>query len=429
VLHQHKWDPNHYIIVKCFKSLGGVVFAATDMLQYNPTPQQKAEARFLRAWAMYWLLDLFDQVPYREPGENLVQPAKVRKGLDALSYIIKEIDKVLPDLPDDLPYKANKSAARVLLMKCYLNKGVYSNRTNPTFDPADMNKVIGLADELINSKKFSFSNNYFDNFSPDNGTKSNENIFTQLSSADGNYALASAWHSTFHYSQGGWNGYTTLSDFYNKFESADNRREAVYTYPNAPLNPGKRVNVGFLRGQQYDLNTDDPLTEGSAPVIFTDSVKNIEPGPNLNMPGIRSIKYPPDYLNFYPWVGPPTNEFVHFRFPDVLLMKAEAILRGGTPTSGVPYGDKALDIVNAIRTDPSRNATALTSINLDVLYDERGREFWWENWRRQDMIRFGRYLEPFQAKENQSETKYLLFPIPYEQLAVNPDNLVQNPGY
>jgi hypothetical protein len=132
-------EPNHYVIGKCFKSLGGVVFAATDMLQYNPTTQQTAEARFLRAWAMYWLLDLFDQVPYREPGENLVQPAKVLKGLVALDSIISEINKVLPDLPDETN-KANKSAARVLLMKCYLNKGVYANRTNPTFDPADMNK-------------------------------------------------------------------------------------------------------------------------------------------------------------------------------------------------------------------------------------------------------------------------------------------------
>jgi len=44
------------------------------------------------------------------------------------------------------------------------------------------------------------------------------------------------------------------------------------------------------------------------------------------------------------------------------------------------------------------------------------------------MIRFGEYLEPFEQKEDQSDTKYLLFPIPYEQLAVNP-NLVQNDGY
>ena len=432
VLHQHKWDPNHYIIGKCFKSLGGVVFAATDMLRYNPTAQQEAEARFLRAWAMYWLLDMFDQVPYRDTGENVIKPARVRRGLEALDSIISEINDVLPNLPDIPPFdnrgKANKYAANVLLMKCYLNKGVYINRKNPSFDPADMNKVISLADEIIKSNKFSFSANYFDNFSPYNSTTGKENIFTQKSNTDGNYVLSSAWHATSHYAQGGWNGYTTLSDFYNKFESADKRREAVYPYDNAPPNPGNRVNVGFLRGQQYDLNTDDPLTDGSLPVIFTDSVKNIEPGPNLTMPGIRAIKYPPDYLHFFPFLGPPTNEFVHFRFPDVLLMKAEAIFRGGTPTSAGNYGNTALDIVNAIRTDPSRNATALTSINADVLYDERGRELWWENWRRQDMIRFGKYLKPFQEK-GESEEKYLLFPIPYEQLAVNPVYLVQNPGY
>jgi hypothetical protein len=57
----------------------------------------------------------------------------------------------------------------------------------------------------------------------------------------------------------------------------------------------------------------------------------------------------------------------------------------------------------------------LTSINADVLYDERGREFWWENWRRQDMIRFGKYLPPFQKKKTLAMRKYLVFPIPYEQ--------------
>ena len=155
LLHQHKWDPGHKTIRDCFKSLGGVVFAATDILQYNPNAQQKAEARFLRAWAMYWLLDLFDQVPYREPGENIVQPAKVRKGIEALNYIISEINAVQADLPDDpaSTNKANKSAAKVLLMKCYLNKGVYADRANPSFDLLDMNKVISLADEIINGNK------------------------------------------------------------------------------------------------------------------------------------------------------------------------------------------------------------------------------------------------------------------------------------
>jgi hypothetical protein len=62
------------------------------------------------------------------------------------------------------------------------------------------------------------------------------------------------------------------------------------------------------------------------------------------------------------------------------------------------------------------------------MLDERGRELWWEGWRRQDMIRFGKFLLPFQEKDHHSEKKYLIYPIPDEQLAVNP-NLEQNPGY
>ena len=64
---------------------------------------------------------------------------------------------------------------------------------------------------------------------------------------------------TMHYNQApsGWNGFTTLSDFYNKFEASDTRRGVAYNYtsPKAPMNPAKAVNVGFLIGQQYDMNT------------------------------------------------------------------------------------------------------------------------------------------------------------------------------
>jgi hypothetical protein len=429
VLHQHKWDANNAHIHECFTSLGGIVYSATDMLQYNPTTQEQAEARFLRAWAMYWILDMYDQVPYREPGESVITAAKVRKGIEALDFIINEINAIQNSLPDGPASKANKSAAKVLLMKCYLNKAVYTNRSAPVFDPLDMDKVINLADEIINSNAYGFSENYFDNFAPNNGTLGvKENIFTQLSTPSSNYAVYFAWLSVLHYTQGGFNGFATLPDFYNKFEATDKRREAVYDYDNGPPNPGRKVNVGFLVGPQYDLFSGDPLIdEVNRPVILTPEVKNIEPGPNVKMTGIRPVKYPPDYLNFS-YQSHPDNDFVYLRFPDVLLMKAEAILRGGTPTSAGPYGNTALSIVNAIRTHPSRGVDALLTIDPDILLDERGRELWWEGWRRQDMIRFGKFLMPFQEKDYQSDPKYLLFPIPNDQLSVNP-NLVQNPGY
>jgi hypothetical protein len=434
VLHQQKYDPSNVVIHDCFNHLSGVVHAATDMLQYKPSPRQQAEARFLRAWAMYWLLDMYDQVPYREPGESTVGPARVMKGIEALDYIIREVNTVETDLPDGPANRANKYAAKVLLMKCYLNKAVYENRTDPPDpDPLDMNKVISLADSIINFGSYTFSKRYFDNFSPANGTDSRENIFTQASNFDGGYALALAWIAVLSYPQNGANGFSTLSDFYNKFEPSDKRRGVAYDYLNSPLNPGRRVNVGFLIDQQYDLSVDTPFTSSytnqtnPVPVIFTPYVQNTEPGPNIEMPGIRPLKYPPDWLHFS-FNGPPSNEFVYFRFPDVLLMKAEAILRGGTGTVAGPYGGDAHSIVNSIRTDPSRGASPLANVTLDTVYNERGRELWWENWRRQDMIRFKKFLLPFQQKDNTSDTKYLLLPIPYEQLGVNP-YLAQNPGY
>ena len=99
-------------------------------------------------------------------------------------------------------------------------------------------------------------------------------------------------------------------------------------------------------------------------------------------------------------------------------MKAEALLRTGNAAGG-------LAIVNQIRT--ARGATPLASLTADNLLDERGRELYWEGWRRNDLIRFGKFLNAWQEKAA-STSERLLFPIPNEQLAVNP-NLTQNPGY
>ena len=140
--------------------------------------------------------------------------------------------------------------------------------------------------------------------------------------------------------------------------------------------------------------------------------------------GIRPQKYVWDWT--YNWQL--DNDWVYFRLPDVLLMKAEAILRGGTGTSAGPYGSTALELVNSIRQHPSRGASALSAIDLNILLDERGRELWLECWRRQDLIRFGKFLDAIQEKEFISDPRYLLFPIPNQQLAVNA-YLIQNPGY
>jgi starch-binding outer membrane protein, SusD/RagB family len=422
VLHAQKWDGEHVHIRDVFNRLLGTCYAATDFLRFDSTSSKASEARFLRAFAEFMVLNGWNQVPYRSPGESTLEPSRVRKGGEELDYIISEIKTVLPTLPDGPVGKANKNAAKVLLMKCYLNKGMFLNRAAPTFDNADMQQVISLADEIIGSNKYAFSANYFDNFAPDNTNIGKENIWTQenvagISAAAGS-TVNSRWHTVMHYNQnpGGWNGFTTLSDFYSKFENTDTRRGVAYPTPGVP-NPGHRINVGFLIGQQYNWTDDTPLKDRTgAPLIFTPEVTLIETGKNLEVTGIRPFKYPIDYVN--DGSGNVDNDYPYFRLADVMLMKAEALLRSG--------GTGALVIVNAIRLN--RGASALSTLTLDNLLDERGRELYLESWRRQDMIRFGKFLDPFQEKTDKSDPKYLLFAIPNQQLAVNP-NLVQNPGY
>lgn len=430
VMHNHRWDADHGFLTDTYRELNQAQFAATTVLDNNPSAVQKAEARFIRALAMWAVLDGWDQVPYRATtkGDLTKTLPETLKGAAATQFLIDELVAALPDLPDGPKWKANKNAARALLMKLYLNKGVYADRSAyPTypFAPADMNQVIALADAIINSTSpsYALADNYYDNFAPNNSSNTNENIFaTEHTNATGRGGNnQSRWYCGLHYNNNpsGWNGFTTLGEFYDLFGANDKRRSSDYT----GVTNVSGLKVGFLFGQQYNQNGVALQDRRNNPLSFTKEVKLKETGANLEITGIRVMKYPPDYAaNF-----PANNDMVILRFADVLLMKAEAILRGGTGTNAGPYGNTALSIVNYIRTHASRNAGALGSIDLAELLKERGRELYWESWRRNDMIRFGTFLNAYTEKPVTTEER-LLFPIPNEQLAANP-NLNQNPGY
>ncbi|MDF7814695.1 RagB/SusD family nutrient uptake outer membrane protein [Hymenobacter sp. YC55] len=430
-LYNHTWDGNNERVRDTFNQLEGIIFASTDLLRFGPTQQQQAEARFIRAWATYLLLDLYDQVLYREPGEQLSNLARVRKGTEALDFVVSELNEIQKDLPDAPVSRATKDAARVLLMKCYLNKGVYANRQSPTFAAADMNQVIRLADEIINSNKYSFTPNYFDNFAPNNTAIGRENIYTQENTYGNSGPVRDLWKFVSHYNMrpvDGYNGPAATAEAYDLFEAGDKRRGVAYDSPDGPPNPGRRINAGYLIGQQYNLITDAPLTtRGGGPLAFTKDINLFETGPDLEAKGIRPIKYPVDYASEAQGGNGANNDHVTFRLADVLLMKAEAILRGGTATSAGTYGATPLAIVNSLRTHPSRGASALTSLTLNVLLDERGRELYSESWRRQDMIRFGTFLRARKDKP-ESNPKYLVYPVPQNQVDIN-SNITQNPGY
>lgn len=412
-LHAHSWTAEHDFLSATFNDLLQVVFLTTNMLEFKPTAQQAAEARYLRAFVVLTVADGWGQVPFREAGSDLLLDAQVLSPQQAVEFVVKEVDEILKDLPDGAANKANKNAARVLKMKALLNKGTYLNRSAPTFNAADMAAVVALADEITASGKYSLETNFYDNFAPNNDVVSSENIWTAENLggvSSGN--VRSRWFCTLHYNQNpsGWNGFTTLGDFYDKFESGDVRKSADYP----GMTDVSGIKAGFLIGQQFDQNGIALKDRQGNPLAFTRDVALKEAGTNLEVTGIRAIKYPIDYKSG----DNVNNDFVYYRYSDVLLMKAEALLRSGNSAG-------ALTIVNQIRS--ARKASNLSALDVNSLLDERGRELYWEGHRRTDLIRFGKYLDATQLKPK-SGPERLLFPIPANALASNP-NLKQNPGY
>lgn len=457
VIHNHTWNADHAQVLNVFNGLNKINFDATNVLSFTPTPAQAAQAKFLRAYALYYLLDLYGQYPIRNPGDNLLNAPTVLSGAPAVNFIISELTAALPNLPASTGGTGTKiatqDAAKVLLMHMYLQRGAFLNRASPTFASTDMDSVIYYGNQIMSSGTYSYSANYFDNFNATNGN-SHETIFAYPNSS-GNVVNSSGiqarWMMTLHYNSysaqapnAGWNGFSTMSDFYNTFgvnalgpvpttysmaDSTLDSRIGLRAYGATTANSG--IRPGMLVGQQYDAAGNPEKDRKGNPLSFTPVIASnmIETGNNLEVTGIRVVKYVPDFTDasgkYYS--SNSGNWLILMRYPDVVLMVAEAQMRKGNNA-------QALLLVNQLRA--ARNAPALISMTLvnpanvddpTTLLAERGRELYWESYRRTDLIRFGVFLKPWQYKPN-DDPKNLVYPIPTQALAANP-NLKQNPGY
>ncbi len=403
-LHQHTWDATHAYVLETWNGLNQRAFKCNQILDASPSAAQAAEAKFLRAFYMYHIMDLFGQVPFRNVDDGVDVNPKVFSRSEAFDFIQKDLEEALPNLPNTGPAAVNatatQAAANALLARLYLNKAVYKSNdgTGPySFDAADMNKVIAYCD-AVTAAGYSLESDYFTNFST---SAAKEIIFTSLQGTP-----ESRWRMTLHYDQnpGGWNGFTTLADFYAKFEPQDQR---IGSYPAPDGSTFSGVGRGFLVGQQ--LKDDGSIlinSRNSQPLQYTPDVKLAGA---TTFEGIRVIKYHPAN----------SGKYILLRYADVYLMKAEAIMRGGSASQ------TALQMVNALRQ--TRGATQLNSLDEATMLDERGREMYWEGIRRIDQIRFGTWDDTWSDKSN-TEAFRVLFPIPQVALDSNP-NLAQNSGY
>lgn len=427
-LHQHTWTADHSYINNVWNQWNEVQLGASEVIDERSASSAttRANGYFLRALGMYVILDNFGQVPYRDTAAGPLEDPIVLTGQDAVDFIVSDLENAISGLSSNGPGvdndRAGKAAARYLLAKVLLNKHVFNGTGTP--DSSDMTRVISLVDEIAGDG-YGLVSGYFDIFKEASDNETIWYIPTSVGNRIWNglhYANATPEQS------GGWNGFSTLAEFYDLFEGDPNdntvgsgqeeRRGFVPTAGDGNINnTNYGIGFGFLIGQQYDANGNALTDRGGVPLQFTRAFTNASSGSpsltdNSERSGIRVIKY-------HPANGAFKEHEIFFRYSDAHLMKAEALMRnGGDPTT----------LVNELRT--LRNATPLGTVSAQDLLDERGRELYGEFWRRNDMIRFGQYTRDWEFKDAGSvgNTDRNLFPIPASQVILNP-NLVQNPGY
>jgi hypothetical protein len=378
------------------------------------------EARGLRAFYYYVLMDLFGGVPVATTSEIMPRPRETRDSV--FKFIESELLAIYPDLPATWDAANNgrftKGAADAILANMYINAGIFTKDGVPGgINPTAYNSCAGIqvsggdacqqavahADALINSPNYSLSATYGLNFAPNNNT-SPENIFS-VKFADATDLGFVMLMRTLHYNQfnpSPWNGFATLASAYNQFAANDGRRNV------------------FLVGPQVNVETGNPVTDrAGAPLVFTTSIANVNAATEGE--GARIYKWPVDPSHVAQNNG---NDFAWFRLSEMYLIKAEAILDGATSAQ------TPLALVRAVRA-PDFTTDTLSAVSLPVILRERLFEFAAEGKRRQDLIRFGAYTQPWEFKTNPEgqEDKRVLMPIPQGQIDVNPMITANNPGY
>jgi hypothetical protein len=321
--------------------------------------------------------------------------------------------------------RPTKAMAFALLEKMYLNAGVYTGA-------ARYNDVVTMADSIQQNSNYHLDARYRDIFLPTNGPQINETLFAvpydqqipgnQFTRFGFFYYLAPAYGLNVGLSI----AMSTTPEFYNRFNLSGDVRTKTWLvgpqyYPDG--------NGGFTNQPVYYPNSTTQITITPNLILAPPKPMDVGNTTASQAEGVRSIKYYPD-LAIIQATRLNGNDVPVFRLADVYLMKAEAILRGATPTIVNGMLQTPDYLVNLLRT--RAGAPSASGIDLPGLLDERARELSWEGWRRNDLIRFDQfeteYPLPNDVLTMNKDIRRRLYPIPVTEIKLN-GNLVQNDGY
>jgi starch-binding outer membrane protein, SusD/RagB family len=449
MLHYHDWTRDHGTTNSTWSWLSRIIGTCNQTLEileesapdtYSLKKANLAEIRLVRAMAYFMMLDLYGNVPIvTDFGDFNQKPNSSRK--EVFDFIESEIESALPDLSAETGIKTygrpTKHTANALLAKMYLNAEVYTGT-------ARYNDCIAACDAVISSGKFQIEPRatYLQMFYPNNGPAMKEFIFAipydptagALPNTNGfmyhaRYDVPRSLRAKFSLPFTPSAPESTLPEFYAHFNDENDIRNGQWLTGLQYMNDGVTpITVKTTKqGYDYTYTGDDAGASYTYHVELTpDIILRLNPALfdvgndeiAWNM-GYRNIKFYPDATSLN---RNQNNDVPFLRYSDVILMKAEAILRGGTPTLGAT----AVSLVNDVRSNRT-TSDALESVTLEEIYSERCREFAWEAWHRNDMIRFGKFEESWGFKTNSDPTRRL-FPIPTEAFKFN-TQLKQNDGY
>ncbi|RZJ36413.1 MAG: RagB/SusD family nutrient uptake outer membrane protein [Flavobacterium sp.] len=366
----------------------------------------RAEARFLRALSYWHFLDLFGGrvglVTENDP-TTFFLPEQVTSQV-MYAFIDSELTEIEPMMKDprtnEYP-RADRAAAWMLQAKLYMNSKVYIGVEH-------YNEAMPILENIINAG-YTLHPNYDQLFLADNDHNGAQNEFIFAVAFDGlntktyggttflvHAPLGGTMPASDYGVNGGWGGIRTTSAFVSKFPSGTTDTRANF----------------HTDGQSLSISNISNFNEGYAIGKFK----------NVDVNGNAGSDAGGDFVD---------TDFPMFRLADALLMYAECALRTGNNTG------QGLTYLNMVRTRAFGNATGnVSSYDLQFILDERARELYWENHRRTDLVRFGKftggsYLWPWKGNTpggNPTPSFRNIFPIPSAALAANP-TLVQNPGY
>lgn len=407
------WSFAYGGVTKCNEVLNNIEqIMGTDPSKYSDVVKAGiAETKVLRAFYHLLAMDVYGNIAIDDNSDEVKENGvKQYTRKEVFDWIERELLDNIDALEPMPRYGAmTRPVAHMLLAKLYLNAEVYTGTPR-------WKECADRCDSIINGGYgYDLNPDYFTTFKKDNA--SNQEIILPIV-FDPVYAKGNMFHLiTLHYVHQEvynfltqpWNGPCTYEAFYNKYNDRDARKAQWLVGP------------VMLDGDTMTYAVTNPETgeKTDMPAIIVPQVTKEQDGTAANtFEGARFVKF-----EIEPGIEHhASSDFPIYRYADVLMMKAECLMRinGGSATQ------EAVDLVNQVHQRTGLSNYNTGSLTMDELLDERGREFAWEGHRRQDLIRFGKFASgTWQFKDPSSEARNI-FPIPQWVLDANPGVYKQN---